>query len=414
VNNNYIIRRANSARDAEKLQILFTKVFHPDDVGTLAAIMFNHLPGMENKYWFIVEDKTTGIIISAFALIPWVWELEGLRLKVAEMGIVGTLEEYRGQGLVGVLNEEFDKTLAEENFDIAVIQGIPGFYDQFGYSYSVPLENHINLPLHVISQGEKKEAYTFRLAGVGDIPFLMKEDESYRAYYSLSSFRDEAHWKYMLTEGLKTEYGSAYWIMEDKEKLGKYYCRIPEEGFGTGLIISEISENIGVEALKSLFSFCKEKAIAQDKPYIRLNLHNHSTAGRMAISMGAKEGTPYAWQIKIPDIIRFLRTITPILEKRIQTSSFKDFSGKFRVDFFKTGVDMIWRNGALKNIKPGEGECQMTFSINPDHFPALSLGHRRWQELRYIKPNIFPNSGSSALFIETLFPSKPSWIYEQY
>jgi len=208
VNEKYIIRRAKSSRDAEKLHTLFNRVFHPEDVGTLAATMFEHLPGMEKKYWFIAEEKKTGNIISAFALIPWVWELEGLKLKVAEMGIVGTLEEYRGQGLMRILNKEFDRTFEDESFDIAIIQGIPGFYDQFGYSYSVPLENHINLPLHTIPEKEKDSVYAFRLADEKDIPFLMKEDKKYRAHYSLSSFRDEAHWKYMLTESLKTENGS--------------------------------------------------------------------------------------------------------------------------------------------------------------------------------------------------------------
>ena len=414
MNNNYIIRRAKSSSDAEKLRTLFSKVFYPEDVGTLAATMFNHLPGMEKKYWFIVEEKNTGNIISAFALIPWVWELEGVRLRVAEMGIVGTLEDYRGQGLMRVLNEEFDKTLEEEKIDIVVIQGIPGFYDQFGYSYSIPLENHINLPLYTIPEISKNSAYTFRLAEEEDIPFLENEDENYRAYYSLSSYRDEAHWKYMLTESLKTEYGSEFWVMENKEKSEMYYCRILEQGFGTGLIISEISENISVEALKSLFSFCKEKAITRDKPYIRLNLHNDSIAGRLATSMGAKDGSSYAWQIKIPDVIRFLRTIIPVLEKRVQMSSFKGFSGKFRLDFFRTRVDLLWKNGVLETIKPGVGECQMVFSINVDHFPALSLGHRTWRELRYIKPDIFPSTGSSALFVETIFPSRLSWIYEQY
>ena len=411
---NHIIRRANSSADAEKLHKLFTEVFHPDDVGSLAETMFKHLPGMENKYWFIVEEKQTGDIISAFALIPWVWELEGIKLKVAEMGIVGTLEKYRQQGLMRILNQEFDKTLQKDNFDIAIIQGIPGFYGQFGYSYSIPLENHINLPLHTIQPKEIERGCTFRLAGIEDIPFLMKEDEIYRANYSISAFRDEAHWRYMLTEGLKTEYGSEFWIMENKQNSEKKYCRIPEDGFGTGLIISEISEDISIDALGNLFLFCKEKALDRDKPYIRLNLHNNSRAGRMAISMGAKEGTPYAWQIKIPEKAFFLRTIKPNLEKRITASSFSGFSDKFRLNFYKSTVDLIWKNGELISVKPGQGECPFSFSLSDELFPILSLGYRTWQELRYIKPDIFPNSEGSALFVETLFPPSNSWIYEQY
>ena len=331
MNNKYTIRRAESSSDGKRLHTLFSEVFHPEEVGILAETMFHHLPGMENKYWFIAEEKKTGSIVSAFALIPWIWELEGIRFKVAEMGIVGTLKEHRGQGLMRILNREFDKTLEEERFDLAVIQGIPGFYHQFGYSYSIPLENHINLPLHVIPEKQEQDVHTFRLACEKDIPYLMQEDESYRTYFSLSSFRDEAHWKYLLTESLKTEYGSEYWILEHKENTETFYCRIPGHGFGTGLIVSEISENITFDALSSLFSFCKQKAIERKKPYIRLNLHNDSIAGRMAISMGTKQGTPYAWQIKFPDTVRFLTTITPILEQRMQESCFKHFSETLKI-----------------------------------------------------------------------------------
>ena len=131
--NKYTIRRAESSSDGKRLQTLFAEVFYPEKVGVLAETMFHHLPRMEYKYWFIAEEKQTGSIVSAFALIPWTWEMEEIKLKVAEMGIVGTLKAHRGQGLMRILNKEFDKTLEEEKFDLAVIQGIPGFYHQFGY-----------------------------------------------------------------------------------------------------------------------------------------------------------------------------------------------------------------------------------------------------------------------------------------
>jgi len=261
---------------------------------------------------------------------------------------------------------------------------------------------------------QKDDGYTIRLATVADIPRLMEEDESYRARYALSAFRSEAHWTYQLTEGLKTEYGSAYWIVEHEENGEFFYGRVPREGFGEGLIISEVSEEISDGALTSLFAFCKQKAIAQQKPYIRLNVHNESVAGKTAVSLGAKQGTPYAWQIKFPDIARYLTTIAPLLEQRIQASPFKGFSGTIRLDFYKIAIDLVWKMGVLESVGMGEGECENTFSISADLFPALCLGHRTWQELAYIRPDIFPSSAKNGRLIETLFPSKTAWIHEQY
>lgn len=413
MNNTYRIRRAESSDDAKRLHTLFSDVFHPEDIGTLAETMFYHLPRMEQKYWFIAEEKKTEKIVSAFALIPWTWEMEGIKLLVAEMGIVGTQEKHRGQGLMRILNKEFDKTLDTEKFDLAVIQGIPGFYHRFGYYYSLPLENHINLPLHLIPEVQEKDKYSFHLASVEDIPYLLQEDQIYREHFSISTFRDKANWRYLLTDSLKTEYGSEYWIMEHRDNQ-KFYCRIPRHGFGSGLILSEISDSITYEALRHLLFFSKKLANERNKPYIRLNLHQDSTASKMAISMGAEHGKTYAWQIKIPNIIRLLKKIRPVLEKRLEASSFKNFSGTLRLNFFKTKVDLLWVEGSLENVLLGEGECKDTFSINADLFPILCLGHRTWREIKYIRPDISPSSGKSMLLIEILFPPRKSWIHEQY
>jgi predicted N-acetyltransferase YhbS len=416
LNNAYRIRRAESSDDATRLHALFSDVFHPEDVGALAETMFYHLPRMEQKYWFIAEEKTTAKIVSAFALIPWTWEMEGIKLRVAEMGIVGTQEKHRGQGLMRILNEEFDKTLDAEKFDLAVIQGIPGFYHRFGYYYSLPLENHINMPLHSIPEEQEKDKYSFHRASIEDIPYLLQEDQIYREHFSISTFRDNANWKYLLTDSLNTEYGSEYWIMEhrDNSTRAKFYCRIPKHGFGSGLILSEISESITYEALRHLLIFCKQLANERKKPYIRLNLHQDSTASKMAMSMGAEQGKTYAWQIKIPNFIRLLKKMRPVLEKRVEASSFKNFSGTLRLNFYKTKLDLLWVEGRLENVLLGEGECKDTFSINADLLPILCLGHRTWREIKYIRPDISPSSGKSMLLIEILFPLRKSWIYEPY
>jgi len=422
----YKIRRAGSPDDAKKLHDHFNYIFHSEVVGTLAETIFAHLPGMENKYWFMAVDEDSSEIASAFALIPWTWEVEGLKLKVAEMGIVGTRERHRNKGLMAILNKEFDATLEEEGFDLAVVQGIPGFYRRFGFHYSIPLENHIDIPLHLVPHMAADETYKFRLAETEDISFLVREDERYKKSNFLSVFRDEANWNYLLTYSQKTEYGSEFWIMEDQKTEQMYYFRIPYEGFGEGLIVSEISECISDNAIINLLKFCKKKAVERKKPYIRLNVHNESIAGKTAISFGALSGRPYAWQIKIPDKTKFLDKIAPILETRMKGSSFADFSGILRLDLYTRQIDLNWCEGRLESVAYGcEEDCENTLCLSEDLFAALCLGHRTWRELQYNRPDIFPAmqytgsgvggaSDKTARLIDTLFPAERSWIYEQY
>lgn len=420
----YIIRRAELQEDSQKLKELFTEVFHPEPVGVLAETIFNDFPKMENKYWFIAQEKDSDTIIAAFALIPWAWEFQGLKLKIAEMGIVGTRENWRKKGIMRELNKEFDNTLKQDEFDFAVIQGIPGFYHKLGFYYSITFENHINVPLHIIPEKIENSSYRFSRAGLDDIPFMMEQDEIYRDFFSISVLRDEQTWKYLMTHSLKTEYGSEFWILENNDE--KFCFRVPLNGFGKGLIVSEISEYISPDALEAVLVFCRQKAIEQNKPYIRLNLHNESTAGRAAISMGAEPGKPYAWQIKIHDRIKLLEKMSPVLEKRMENSCFKNFTGNLRLDFFQSGIDLKWEKSRLKSVSGADNEqCPNTFCINEDMFPALCLGHRTWQELQhnrpdifpayqYLRPDVFTASEKTGLLIDTLFPKLKSWVYEQY
>ncbi len=96
--------------------------------------------------------------VSSFTLIPWAWEMEGIRLKVAEMGLVGTQDTCRGQGLMTRLNHHFDTHVKTAEFDLCIIQGIPGFYHNFGYHYALEFENHIDLPVALIPEPVNKTA----------------------------------------------------------------------------------------------------------------------------------------------------------------------------------------------------------------------------------------------------------------
>jgi hypothetical protein len=424
--NNYIIRKAIKKNDDKNLNTLMTKVFYPEEVGPLAEVMFNHLPGMKSDYWYIAEEKATAEMVAAFTLIPWMWEMEGIKLKVAEMGLVGTLSEHRGRGLMKMLNLEFDKTLEEENFDLAVIQGIPGFYHKFGYHYSLAMENHINIPLKSLPEvRDFKDNYHFQKANIGDIPFLLKEDEKYRSSYLITSVRNESNWKYLLTQSLNTDYGSEIWIMDSPTGL-RYYFKILLKGFGTGLIISEISENIPADEMYAALHFCRQLAIERRKPYIRLNLHNESDVVSRILSNEISKSKSYAWQIKIPDKLALLTKMIPLLEKRIISSEFAGITGKLRLNLFTETFDICWNEGHISKIESNSGdEPDYTFCVCSELFESLILGHRSWEELQHIRPDVSPEliyiipteeslSDKTGLIIDVLFPPRRSWIYSEY
>ena len=124
-------------------------------------------------------------------------------------------------------------------YDLAGIQGIPGFYQKFDYRYAITLENHLNINLNEIQFKSDSNDFEIRHAVKEDISFLQKEEEQYRKDNFLSVSRNAEHWEYIFGKAKDSEYGSDLLIFESE--VEKFYCRIMYYGFGKGLIISEIS-----------------------------------------------------------------------------------------------------------------------------------------------------------------------------
>jgi predicted N-acetyltransferase YhbS len=410
-NNTYLIRRGRKA-DGEALRILFNTVFDPEPVGILAEVMFKHLPRLTPEHWFIAENAANQEIVSGFVMIPWEVECKGLPLKTAEMGIVGTLPTHQGQGIQRRMNAAFDAELAEEEYDLAIIQGIPGFYHQFGYHYAIPLENHLNLELHRIDEAGA-DGWLLRQAGLEDIPFLAQQDALYRRSYFLSTGRDEATWRYLLTHGLETEYASEYWIGENSNGDDRFYARLPFNGFGEGQIVSEVSENISFAGMQALLTLSKSRAKERGKPYIRFNLHNDSRPGRLAIAAGGQPGRPYAWQVKLPNPLRLLEKLTPVLEGRLGDSPLSGYTGVFQLDTYRSRFDLVWEQGRL-TVRSGSEHCPVNLQVPGDLLASLLLGARTWRELQSFRPDVFSGDGASALLADVLFPAEISWLHEPY
>jgi len=410
--NNYSIRTATSDTDCARLKKLFDLVFKPEPVGLLAETIFTHYPTSKADYWFLAECNDTGELAAAFTLIPWQWHWYDQTLKIAEQGIVATHPDHQGKGLQKLLNNTFDQVVGDEQFDLAVIQGIPGFYHKFGYHYALPIDNHVNVEWRQIPE-QKKSDINFRIATEADIPFLIEQEKRNLNHYQSSTKRSEQKWSYLLSHSIKTEYGSDIWIAE-KQTQPQFYCRRPYTGFGDGLILSELSEGLSYSEHIALLNHLKVEGSKHNKPYLRLNLHNEASLSALAQSLGSKEGQPYGWQIKIPDLAQWINLNKSLLEQRLSGSSLSKYSGCFRIDRFKNNIDLIWSQGKLISVKNSEGDSDTGACIPPDLVEPLLLGRHTIPELRMTRPDIFAHNNMSALLFEILFPKVRSWHHIPY
>jgi predicted N-acetyltransferase YhbS len=410
----FTVRAAETADDCTRLEALYDAVFAPEEVAKLASTLFHHHPQIKPKHWLMAEHSQTGELAAASVFIPWQWTWFGKSINVAEQGIVATSSKFHGKGLQRLLNSAFDQKLQEEKCDLAIIQGIPGFYHNFGYYYSLPIDNRIDVQWADIPIVENPEI-TFRLATENDIPFLMEQDHHTASKFDSANVRDEATWRYLLNQSRQTEYGSDFWIGEASEEAS-FYCRRCFTGFGEGLIVGEASEQISYDHAIELLNFLKIQNKAHRKPFLRLNLANNATLSEVAIQLGTPVGQPYGFQIKIPNIENWLKTQQPLFTQRLSQSEFKKFTGIFRLNFFKFNIDVLFNNGSCTDVctasdetDPAAGCC-----IPLDLAPALLLGRHSPSELRQTRPDIFAHGERSKQLMDILFPAVSSWHHIPY
>jgi hypothetical protein len=121
---------------------------------------------------------------------------------------------------------------------------------------------------------------------------------------------------------------------------------------------------------------------------------------------------PYAYYIRIPDLPGFLNLISPVLEDRLSKSYMVGHTGELKLNFFKSGIEMVFEKGKVKLIQPWEKPTEREASA---HFPDLTfiqllLGYRDVTQLEDAFPDLYYPKDGAKYLLGALFPRKPSKV----
>lgn len=404
-----ILRTARDEEDIERLA-QFNGVIHAPYLIPTVRRMAAHYPGMEYADWVFVEDSATGEIVSSLCLIPWTLRYGRVDLLVAEMGLVGTLEAYRRRGLVRIQVDYFKQRMAERGALLSFIQGIPYYYRQFGYEYALPLEGGLRLSGRELPDLPIPD-FSFRTAGIGDLPVLQRLYDEAAADLTISVVRSAEHWRYMLTDLRATTTVPEFRLILDGQGQIVGYVMLPEYHFYDELSINE-SSRLSFDAGLAVLRHCRELAAERNLPGVRLNLPANNTLTRMARSFGAHDLGLYSWQIHVADLAALLRALAPVLEDRLAASPFAGMTGEIRLCFFRDSVRLSFVRGNVDAVA-AEGPAQGRINFPPLKIIPLIFGHRSVEDLRAAHPDLHVDTAYK-LLIETLFPQTPAFIYGGY
>jgi len=418
---NLILRPASSDHDAERLIALNARLHsntaEPDPrLGELTRAMLTpgEHPTMTRDDFLLIEDQTTGEIVSTLCLIPQTWEYAGIPFGVGRPEIVGTLPEYRRKGLVRAMFEAIHQRCADLGLPVQAITGIQYFYRQFDYEYALDLGGGRIIPLSPIPPTPESD-YTLRPAITADIPALTALVDGFARGKLVTCPCTEAHWKYLLgMSELNVEKQWFYLILRGDDPVGMLdifketrggQVRITElivrEGLSnlTGWLLPRLRDEIGVVLAN----------VTPKLEFLYLTLGERHPIYPLLAPYSPTRNPAYAWYIRVPDLAGFIRRIAPALERRIANGPLAGLTQTIKLDFFNDGLLLDFQNGKLtnaQNLPPGSGG---EASFPPLVFLQLLFGYRSAAQLAHAFPDV-RLSAQIRPILSALFPPRQSWV----
>ncbi|MEE4195128.1 MAG: GNAT family N-acetyltransferase [Anaerolineae bacterium] len=429
--NDGLILRAASADDIEAIASFNAHLHCPDDIegeGEMIAQWTrdiarpNHPTAGDPALFTLVEDPAAdNKIVSTMCIIPQTWQYGGVPFKFVRPEIVGTLDEYRKRGLVKAQFDWHHRWCDDNGCLVQGITGIPYFYRQFGYEYALNLDGavrafELQLPLKV-EEGQP-EPCKFRDAALEDIPFLMQCDRAFTERNSISVPRDAACWAYEL-EGMHTNniyYRRIVIITTNEEEPIGFYIH-PGMVWGTSLTIGRFEMMPGQywakmipavlrDAWKRGVQYAAEKEGGACKS-LRLTLGENHPAHSLLSHWFKGEYDHYGWYLRVSDLPKFIETIAPALEKRLENSLFHGYSGELKLNFYKDGLKVTFDGGKIVSAAAWResGDDRDSARFPELTFYQLLFGYRSLKELHHIYPDTYARDEEHVELLKVLFPT---------
>jgi|GEM_PF-74893 len=433
-----LVLRWSTTTDAERLGRFYSIVFRdrpewpPNQPITywVQDMLSGRHPLIDEHGFALVENAATGEVVAATCLINQTWEYEDIALPVGRPEIVGSLIEYRRRGLVREIFKLIHARSAALGHLAQGITGIAYYYRQFGYELELGGDRAVALSDIPALAAEQEEPYTLRDATLDDLPTLMTlyEHERERANAMVWARMDEPIWRWVLDpeQGMNPAAGEYFHALMIVDRAGKSvgYILAAHIRWGANIPVWSCSVLPGVSLvdvapslLHGLRAYGERMVIgyAAVPPIARIRFelgsqHPLYDALEHLVRLSLIE-PPYAWYVRVPDLPAFIRTIAPVLERRLANSVMAGHTGELALDFYRGGLRMVFEQGKLVFVEdwriPVWGKAQAGFP--PLVFLQMLFGRRSLSELQYILPDVWAD-GASETLLGILFPKRHSVV----
>jgi predicted N-acetyltransferase YhbS len=188
----------------------------------------------------VVDDADEGLdavmvvtdgdrVVSTATLLHESLSIGGVTVPAGQVELVATAPDHEGRGLVRALMNEAHRRSTDRGDLLQVMIGIPYFYRQFGYSYSMP----IPLPWNVHTVPVVDPGITVRAATLDDIPAMEALQTTAQRVADVRMPHSAACWRWLVQRS-----GSTQLVAERDGSIIATARRTPPE---EGLVLGEVA-----------------------------------------------------------------------------------------------------------------------------------------------------------------------------
>lgn len=430
ISRSLVLRRSNK-RDSEPLAEFNARIHGEDPqdalrVGHWTRDLLNETHPFHNPDDFtLVVEKSSGKIVSAMNLISQVWSYAGIPIKVGRPELVGTDPAYRRRGLVRRQFEVIHALSHSRGEVLQGITGIPHYYRQFGYEMTAELDVHwIGYePTLPALKKDETETYRIRPARLADMDFISKTYELSTRRLLLRCVRDAAWWKYEL-EGKHSESVARLelFIIEEQsgKKIGFFALQAWLENGRSAchwlaLQPQQDYSSVTPTVLRFMSKYGQELAAQTGAKYsgFELALSSDHPAALALRERLPNIAPPYGWYLRVPDMVAFLKIISPVLENNLAESNCSGFTGKLLIGDYLNVLVLTFAKGKITAMS---SRPQVDWKDCDVAFPGLTFyhlvfGYRSLADLQYAFVDCRVEKTAKRALVEALFPVKTSHVF---
>ena len=431
----YAIRPAHAGDVAElarlqasvQLQAVTGGTPHAGIAAWVQDLLDGH-PSVTPGDFLVAEDIATGQPAASLVGLRQDWLLAGVRIPVAQIELVGTAPQHRGNRLTERLFAVMHQRYAAEGVPIQVIEGIPYFYRRLGYDYALANDGAPTVPaaaLPAAGPGGTTAGLSVRPATVADADALAAVDRDQADGGAWSCPRDATVWRYEIAGRRPTDIARrAVAVLAHGDEVRGYLvhgARLSGAGELTVVAATCGRPADWAAAAPVLHAYLGEAgrqyAAAQDQPFTALRAlldpgHPLVRLGPPGIPKRAR-----GWYVRTGDLTGLLTRLQPLLRTRWQAAGLRWPEPTLTIDMYGRAVQLEFTGGDLTAVTPLRGtvspshEAGVHAAVPPAALLQLALGHRALPELLDTWPDLLLRDRRTEHFMTVAFPRVPVRVW---